>query len=62
MVVRETGVFADGVHLEPAVFRRNVVDVHGTVTTLSRDILIERVPCNTLHIMTVLGNLVHALA
>ncbi len=40
----------------------DVVDVHRSVAALGGDVLVQRVPCDTLNVVIVLGNLVYALA
>ncbi len=45
-----------------AVLRLEGVDMHRTVRGLSRNVLIHWVPCDTLNVMAVLGDLAHKSA
>lgn len=40
----------------------DAVDMHGAIRRLGGDVLIERVPRNSLYIVTVFGDLVYAFA
>ena len=55
-------IFAHGMGLESTRLGRDTVDVHGAVATLSRDILVERVPGYTLNIVGVFSNFVDAFS
>ena len=52
----------NGMDLEAARLVRDVVDVHGPVAALCSDVFIQRVPGDTLDVMVVLRDFVHALA
>ena len=57
------GIFAYCMHIyDAASFCRHIVDVHRAVAALSRNEFVERVPCDSLNVVVVLSNLVHAFA
>ena len=58
MPMRHTGILAYGMYLESATrFGRDPVDMHGSVTTLGRNIFVQGVPCHPLDVMGMFGNL-----
>jgi hypothetical protein len=57
VLMRDARVFANSVNFEGAGFGGDAVDVHRTVATLRGDKFIERIPCDTLDVMVVLGDL-----
>ena len=53
------GVLANGMDVKNTVLVSDVVDVHGSVTALSRDVLIERIPSHALNEMIMFCNFMH---
>ena len=62
VAVAHACVLPHSVNLEGPVLVRDAVDVHRAVAALRCKILIQGVPRDTLHIVVVLSDLVHALA
>lgn len=62
MVSSHSRVLAHSVKVKAPVLGGNAVNVHGPITALSSNILVEWIPCNALDIVIVFGNLVDALA
>jgi hypothetical protein len=60
VVMWQACVLAYGVRLEVALFCRYTVDVHGPVAALGGNIFVERVPRDTLDVMIVFSNFMHA--
>ena len=60
--VSHTRVLADRVDLERAGLVGDAVDVHRAVAALRGDVLVQRVPRDTLHVVVVFGDFVHSLA
>ena len=63
VAVRHASVLADGVRLERAArLCHDAVYVHRAVRTLRRDVFIEWVPRNALHVVQMLCDLVYAFS
>lgn len=59
MVEGHAGVFPNRVSLESSLFGRDAVNVHGAVAALRRNVLVQGVPGNALHVMIVFGYLMN---
>jgi hypothetical protein len=57
VLLRDPRVFTHGVNFERARFGRDAVDVHRPVAALRRNIFIQRIPRDTLHVVVVFGDL-----
>jgi hypothetical protein len=55
-------VLANSVGLEDALLGGDAIYMHGAVTALGCDILVERVPSDALDVMCVFSNFVHAFS
>ena len=49
-------------HLKVALLIGDAVNVHGAITTLGCDVLVKWVPCDTLDVMIMFSNFMHAFA
>ena len=54
MTIGHACILSYGMSLKGPLFRRDAVYVHRPVAALRRNILVQRIPCNALHIVVVL--------
>jgi hypothetical protein len=62
VVVYHACVFPHGVRFECPTLCGDAVDVHRTVAALRRNVLVERIPGDALHVVGVFGDFMHAFA
>ena len=62
MMMGHAHVFAHSVGFECSMLGGYAVDVHGAIAALSRNVFIQRIPCDTLHIVGMLSDFMHAFA
>ena len=63
MLMLDPRIFTDSVHLQlTGTLGGDLVDVHRTIATLCRDILVHRIPSDALYVVAMLYDLFDAFA